>query len=66
MTDDEKYIYFYSIFAWPSIATFCLLFVEASINLTYYRDCVFAFVVFEIYFGMLWVNYEYKTGEFDV
>ena len=40
-----------------------LLFVEASINLTYYRDVVFAFVVFEIYFGMLWVNYEYKTGK---
>ena len=44
----------------PSIIIFLLLFVEASVNLTYYKDCIFAFTVFLLYFGMLWVNFEFK------
>ena len=44
----------------PSIIIFLLLFVEASVNLTYYKDCVFAFTVFLLYIGMLWVNEEFK------
>ena len=43
----------------PSIICQCLLFVETSINLTYYRDCVFGFTVFMLFFGMLWVNVEF-------
>ena len=57
----EKYTYFYSLLRVPSYFVFCLLFAEASINLTYYKDCVFAFVTFMIYIGMLWVNFQYKT-----
>ncbi len=59
----NKYTYFYSYLKIPSYVVFCLLFAEASINLTYYKDCVFAFVTFMIYFGMLWVNFHYKTSQ---
>ena len=48
----------------PSQIAFALLFVEASINITYYKDCVFAFCVFTFYTGMLWVNWIQKK-QFD-
>ena len=56
----QKYIFYYSKMVIPSIIIFLLLFVEASVNLTYYKDCVFAFTVFMLYIGMLWVNIEFK------
>ena len=56
----QKYIFYYSKMVIPSIIIFLLLFVEASVNLTYYKDCVFAFTVFLLYIGMLWVNIEFK------
>ena len=60
ISDAQKYIFFYSKMVIPSIIIFLLLFVEASVNLTYYKDCIFAFTVFLLYFGMLWVNFEFK------
>ena len=53
-------MFYYSKMVIPSICVFTLLFVEASVNLTYYKDCVFAFTVFLLYVGMLWVNVEFK------
>lgn len=53
---DEKETYFYYNLFIPSQIAFILLFVEASINLTYYKDCVFAVTVLSSYLGMLWVN----------
>ena len=47
----------------PSICAFTLLFVEASINLTYYKDCIFMFTSLLIFFGMFWVNFEYKKKD---
>jgi len=55
-TGDEKTNYFYYKLFIPSQIAFILLFVEASINLTYYKDCVFAVTVLSSYLGMLWVN----------
>ena len=49
----------------PSIIVYSLLFVEASINLTYYTDCVFALVIAMIFFGMIWTNYKQKDIQFD-
>jgi len=57
---DEKRLFFYGIFIVPSIVVFILLFVESSINLTYYKDCIFAFTTFCLLCGMLWVNWEFK------
>ena len=37
-----------------------LLFVEASMYLTYYKDCVFAFTILLLYIGMLWVNFLFR------
>mmetsp|Transcript_35934 Transcript_35934/g.47279 ORF Transcript_35934/g.47279 Transcript_35934/m.47279 type:complete len:90 (+) Transcript_35934:1298-1567(+) len=59
LNDAQKYVYFYGKMIVPSVCVFALLFVEASVNLTYYKDCVFAFTVFMLYFGMLWVNMEF-------
>jgi len=53
---EEKYYYFYAYLVNPSIICFGLLFVETSINLTYYKDCVFAAAVLMMYLGMFWVN----------
>ena len=50
------YLYFYSILVTPSLIAFGLLFVESSINLTYYKDCVFALTTFFMFIGMYWVN----------
>ena len=55
-----KLTYFYKYLLTPSFIFFVLMFVEASINITYYRDCVFAFTMFAIYFGMLWLNWTYR------
>ena len=44
----------------PSLIAFCLLFVEASIYITYYKDCIFAFVILLTFMGMMWVNIQYK------
>ena len=49
----------------PSIIVYSLLFVEASINLTYYKDCVFALCIAMIFFGMTWTNYSQKEIPFD-
>ena len=49
--------YFYKYLITPSFIFFALMFVECSINITYYRDCVFAFTMLSIYFGMLWLNW---------
>ena len=45
---------------------FALLFIESSINITYYKDCIFAFCVFTFYFGMLWVNWSQKKKNIDI
>ena len=60
LKEEQKYVYFYGKMVVPSICVFALMFVEASVNLTYYKDCVFASTVFLLYLGMLWVNYEFK------
>ena len=57
----KRYTYFYSYLRVPSYIVFSLLFVEASINLTYYKDCIFAMTTLLIFIGMLWVNYHYRT-----
>ena len=45
-----------------------MLFVESSMYLTYYRDCIFALTVFALYIGMLWVNLEFRwyISDYDV
>ena len=53
---DEQYVYFYNALVAPSLIAFFFLFVEASINLTYYKDCVFAFVTLFMYEGIYWAN----------
>ena len=35
-----------------------------SINLTYFKDCVFAIVTFCNYFGMLWANFQYTSKKY--
>lgn len=57
---EDKWVFYYGYFLPPSIGAFILLFVEASINLTYFKDCVFAFTTLCLFCGMLWVNYEFK------
>lgn len=59
----EKNTYFYSYMIVPSVWAFVLLFVEASVNLTYYKDCVFALTTFSMFIGMLWFNYDYNRQE---
>lgn len=49
--------YFYKYLITPSFIFFILMFVESAIFITYYRDCVFAFTMFSIYSGMLWLNW---------
>ena len=49
----------------PSVFSMVLLFVEASVNLTYYKDCVFALTTFLMFIGMLWFNYAYNNIETD-
>ena len=44
----------------PSVVVIAMLFVESSMYLTYYKDCIFAFTVFSLYLGMLWVNLEFR------
>lgn len=53
---EEKYTYFYGDLMIPSEVAFILLFIEASINITYYKDCVFGICVFMTFVGMLWVQ----------
>ena len=60
-----RFTYFYSALVGPSIIAFCLLFVEASINLTYYKDCIFSATSLLIFFGMLWVQFKYKWHIFN-
>ena len=55
-SNETKYLYFYSILVTPSLIAFALLFVESSINVTYYKDCVFALTSFFMFIGMYWVN----------
>ena len=55
--------YFYKYLITPSFIFFILMFVESSINITYYRDCVFAFTMISIYFGMLWLNWQYRDKQ---
>ena len=57
---DKRLVYWYTQMVPLSVIVFALLFVEASVNLTYYRDCVFSSTVFCIYLGMLWVSVEFK------
>ena len=57
---DKHVVYWYNEMVPLSIIVFAFLFVEASVNLTYYRDCVFSSTVFCIYMGMLWVSVEFK------
>ena len=45
----------------PSLIAMGLLFVETSINVTYYKDCVFALTSFFIFIGMFWVNHKAKS-----
>ena len=47
----------------PSVFSMVLLFVEASVNLTYYKDCVFALTTFAMFIGMLWFNFAYNNFE---
>lgn len=44
----------------PCLIAFGLLFVETSINITYYKDCVFAITSLCMFLGMFWVNRKYK------
>lgn len=60
LSQNEKYVYFYGKMVVPSLICCGLLFVEASVNLTYYKDCIFGFTVLMLYIGMLWVNVEFK------
>ena len=53
---DTRYYYFYPFLMQPSLIAFALLFVETSINITYYKDCVFAWTNLCMYLGMFWVN----------
>ena len=55
---DDDNTFFYKKMMVPSIFAFMLLFVEASINLTYYKDCVFGIVTLFMFVGILWVNEE--------
>ena len=57
----EKYLYFYPALMTPSLIAMGLLFVETSINVTYYKDCVFALTSFCIFIGMFWVNHKAKS-----
>ena len=59
-TNVENYLYFYPILMTPSLIAMGLLFVETSINVTYYKDCVFALTNFLIFIGMYWVNCRWK------
>ena len=61
--DDERgiYLYFYPALMTPSLIAMGLLFVETSINVTYYKDCVFALTNFFIFIGMFWVNHKAKS-----
>ena len=59
-SNETKYLYFYSILVTPSLIAFGLLFVESSINVTYYKDCVFALTSFFMFIGMYWVNRKQK------
>ena len=61
--NDEKgmYLYFYPALMTPSLIAMGLLFVETSINVTYYKDCVFALTNFFIFIGMFWVNHKAKS-----
>ena len=59
----EKNTYFYSTMLVPSVFSMVLLFVEASVNLTYYKDCVFALTTFAMFIGMLWFNFAYNNFE---
>lgn len=45
----------------PSLIAMGLLFVETSIYITYYKDCVFALTNFFIFIGMFWVNHKAKS-----
>ena len=58
---DEQYVYFYNALVAPSLLAFFFLFVEASINLTYYKDCVFALVTLFMYEGIYWANVQYRN-----
>lgn len=48
----------------PSLIAFGLLFVETSINITYFKDCIFGLTVFFIYIGIFWVNRKYRAKSF--
>ena len=56
----DKYYFFYKSLMPASQIAFSMLFIEATINITYYKDCVFAVCVFATYIGMLWVNWIYR------
>lgn len=68
LTDDESlitiYLYFYQELMTPCLIAFAFLFVETSINITYYKDCVFALTCFFMFIGMYWVNHKYRGKSF--
>lgn len=53
---DGPGIFFYDSLLLPSLVFLCLLFIEASIHLTYYKDVAFALTTLLSFGGMLWVN----------
>ena len=57
--------FYYDELVVPSVIAFWLLFVEASINLTYYKDCIFAVGTLICELGMYYTNYTEKIKEFD-
>ena len=53
---DDRYVYYYNTLSAPSLIAFFILFVEMSVNLTYYKDCVFATITLLMFVGMYWAN----------
>ena len=54
----QREIYFYNLLVLPSKILFCIIFLEMSIYVAYYKDGIFATMTLVNYLGMLLVAYQ--------
>lgn len=53
---DDATVYYYDLFLVPSQLTYMIIIIEATINLAYYKDVVFGFMVLIEFSGMLYFS----------